>query len=96
MFLTLYRIKWLSTKVSDHDLYHLTFILNDWQGYDFRDAVDGRDGVSVYETEGPFEYVSLPGFLLTWREGKISVVLLDLSMPVLDGLSSACWLYIRF
>ena len=27
------------------------------QGYDFRAAVDGRDGVSVFEEEGPFEYV---------------------------------------
>ncbi|KIK10098.1 hypothetical protein K443DRAFT_670728 [Laccaria amethystina LaAM-08-1] len=41
------------------------------KGYDFRDAVDGRDGVSVYKTEGPFD-----------------VVLLDLSMPVLDGVSA--------
>jgi hypothetical protein len=28
------------------------------QGYDFRDAVDGRDGVSVYESDGPFEYAT--------------------------------------
>jgi hypothetical protein len=25
------------------------------QGYDFRDAVDGLDGVSVYKRDGPFE-----------------------------------------
>ncbi|KAJ3504115.1 hypothetical protein NLJ89_g8107 [Agrocybe chaxingu] len=38
------------------------------KGYDFRAAVDGRDGVNVFEKEGPFD-----------------VVLLDLSMPILDG-----------
>ena len=27
------------------------------KGYDFRDAVDGRDGVNVYSKEGPFESV---------------------------------------
>ncbi|KAF8072040.1 atypical/HisK protein kinase [Lyophyllum atratum] len=41
------------------------------KGYDFRDAVDGRDGVTIYESEGPFD-----------------VVLLDLSMPVLDGVAA--------
>ncbi|EEB94691.1 hypothetical protein MPER_06453 [Moniliophthora perniciosa FA553] len=41
------------------------------KGYDFRDAVDGRDGVEVYSKEGPFD-----------------VVLLDLSMPVLDGIGA--------
>ncbi|KAJ6479836.1 CheY-like superfamily, partial [Mycena sanguinolenta] len=39
------------------------------QGYDSRDAVDGRNGVKVYEEEGPFD-----------------VVLLDMSMPVFDGM----------
>ncbi|KAJ6468450.1 hypothetical protein C8R45DRAFT_837983 [Mycena sanguinolenta] len=41
------------------------------QGYDYRDAVDGRNGVKVYEEEGPFD-----------------VVLLDMSMPVLDGIGA--------
>jgi CheY-like chemotaxis protein len=41
------------------------------KGYDFRDAVDGRVGVKVFEEEGPFD-----------------VVLLDLSMPVLDGVGA--------
>ncbi|KAF8656850.1 hypothetical protein AX16_002397 [Volvariella volvacea WC 439] len=41
------------------------------RGCEYRDAVDGRDGVNVYEHEGPFD-----------------VVLLDLSMPVLDGISA--------
>jgi len=41
------------------------------KGYDFRDAVDGQDGVNVYEEEGPFD-----------------IVLLDLSMPVLDGIGA--------
>ncbi|KIK62531.1 hypothetical protein GYMLUDRAFT_41990 [Collybiopsis luxurians FD-317 M1] len=42
------------------------------KGYDFRDAVDGRDGVNAYVRDGPFD-----------------VVLLDLSMPVLDGIGAA-------
>ncbi|KAJ6486670.1 hypothetical protein C8R45DRAFT_1145042 [Mycena sanguinolenta] len=42
------------------------------KGYDSRDAVDGRNGVKVYEEEGPF-----------------NVVLLDMSMPVLDGSRSS-------
>jgi len=41
------------------------------KGYDFRSAVDGRDGVDVYKKEGPFD-----------------IVLLDLSMPVLDGVGA--------
>ncbi|KAL0954638.1 hypothetical protein HGRIS_003593 [Hohenbuehelia grisea] len=41
------------------------------KGFDFRDAVDGQDGVRVYEEEGPFD-----------------VVLIDLSMPVLDGIGA--------
>ncbi|KAF9064190.1 hypothetical protein BDP27DRAFT_1333985 [Rhodocollybia butyracea] len=41
------------------------------KGYDFRDAVDGRDGVNVYTNDGPFD-----------------IVLLDLSMPVLDGIGA--------
>ncbi|KAG7451064.1 uncharacterized protein BT62DRAFT_960666 [Guyanagaster necrorhizus] len=52
----------------------LRSLLAQWlakKGYDFRDAVDGRDGVKVYQQEGPFD-----------------VVLLDLSMPVLDGVGA--------
>ncbi|KAK0450084.1 hypothetical protein EV421DRAFT_1704638 [Armillaria borealis] len=52
----------------------LRSLLKQWlakKGYDFRDAVDGRDGVKVYQQEGPFD-----------------VVLLDLSMPVLDGVGA--------
>ncbi|PPR02605.1 hypothetical protein CVT24_002176 [Panaeolus cyanescens] len=41
------------------------------KGYDFRAAVDGRDGVTMFAQEGPFD-----------------VVLLDLSMPVLDGVGA--------
>jgi len=41
------------------------------KGYDLSAAVDGRQGVTVFEQEGPFD-----------------VVLLDLSMPVLDGIGA--------
>jgi len=41
------------------------------KGFEFRDAVDGQEGVSIYATEGPFD-----------------VVLLDLSMPILDGVAA--------
>ncbi|KAG6909935.1 hypothetical protein DXG01_014204 [Tephrocybe rancida] len=41
------------------------------KGYDFCSAVDGRDGVTTYEEQGPFD-----------------VVLLDLSMPNLDGIAA--------
>ncbi|XP_006459296.1 Tco6 SGD histidine kinase sensor protein [Agaricus bisporus var. bisporus H97] len=49
-------------------------LLTKWlsnKGYEFRHAVDGQAGVSVYNEEGPFD-----------------VILLDLSMPVLDGVSA--------
>ncbi|PBL03757.1 hypothetical protein ARMGADRAFT_1049541 [Armillaria gallica] len=52
----------------------LRSLLKQWlakKGYEFRDAVDGRDGVKVYQQEGPFD-----------------VILLDLSMPVLDGIGA--------
>ncbi|EIN03716.1 hypothetical protein PUNSTDRAFT_93733 [Punctularia strigosozonata HHB-11173 SS5] len=41
------------------------------KGYEFREGVDGSDGVRVFESEGPFD-----------------VVLVDLSMPVLDGIGA--------
>ncbi|EIW84222.1 hypothetical protein CONPUDRAFT_163400 [Coniophora puteana RWD-64-598 SS2] len=41
------------------------------KGYDYREAVDGRQGVNIYQAEGPFD-----------------VVLVDLSMPVLDGVGA--------
>ncbi|KAG0708201.1 hypothetical protein DFH29DRAFT_893571 [Suillus ampliporus] len=41
------------------------------KGFDYREAVDGRQGVDTFESEGPFD-----------------VVLLDLSMPILDGLGA--------
>ncbi|THH29988.1 hypothetical protein EUX98_g4200 [Antrodiella citrinella] len=41
------------------------------RGYDYRDAVDGLDGVRVFEADGPFD-----------------VVLVDLSMPILDGIGA--------
>ncbi|KAJ7650665.1 hypothetical protein FB45DRAFT_1050572 [Roridomyces roridus] len=41
------------------------------RGYDHRAAVDGRNGVTVYQEEGPFD-----------------VVLLDMSMPILDGIGA--------
>ncbi|KZT73082.1 histidine kinase [Daedalea quercina L-15889] len=41
------------------------------KGYDFREAVDGQEGVRIFDTDGHFD-----------------VVLVDLSMPVLDGVSA--------
>lgn len=41
------------------------------KGFDYREATDGRQGVDVFKSEGPFD-----------------VVLLDLSMPVLDGVGA--------
>ncbi|KZT07710.1 uncharacterized protein LAESUDRAFT_724704 [Laetiporus sulphureus 93-53] len=41
------------------------------KGYDFREAVDGQEGVSIFESDGHFD-----------------VVLVDLSMPVLDGVGA--------
>ncbi|KAJ7722741.1 hypothetical protein DFH07DRAFT_856541 [Mycena maculata] len=41
------------------------------RGYDYRDAVDGRNGVNIFEEDGPFD-----------------VVLLDMSMPILDGIGA--------
>ncbi|CCM04966.1 uncharacterized protein FIBRA_07164 [Fibroporia radiculosa] len=41
------------------------------KGYDFREAVDGLEGVKIFESDGRFD-----------------VVLVDLSMPVLDGVSA--------
>jgi hypothetical protein len=55
------------------------------KGHEFRDAVDGRDGVNIYESEGPFEYVTLPFTALLFLLEVSSIVLLDLSMPKLDG-----------
>ncbi|KAI0767913.1 hypothetical protein BC629DRAFT_1292681 [Irpex lacteus] len=41
------------------------------KGYDFREAVDGMEGVQTFQSEGYFD-----------------VVLVDLSMPVLDGVGA--------
>ncbi|KAF7972518.1 hypothetical protein HWV62_17804 [Athelia sp. TMB] len=41
------------------------------RGHQYRDAVDGKDGVNVFASEGPFD-----------------VILLDMSMPVLDGIGA--------
>jgi CheY-like chemotaxis protein len=55
------------------------------QGYEYREAVDGHEGVRLFENDGQFEYVS-PLVSITWPPiHSTSVILLDLSMPVLDG-----------
>ncbi|KAI0955957.1 hypothetical protein AcV7_006488 [Taiwanofungus camphoratus] len=49
-------------------------LLTKWlknKGYEFREAVDGQQGVQIFESDGFFD-----------------VVLVDLSMPVLDGVSA--------
>ncbi|KAH8100919.1 Fph type histidine kinase [Cristinia sonorae] len=58
--------------VEDNEI--LRSLLIKWlknKGYDYRAAVDGQDGVQVFETGGHFD-----------------VVLVDLSMPVLDGIGA--------
>ena len=60
------------------------------QGYNYWEAGDGRDGVTAFQEQGPFECVCSHGD--GWNSTDInccSVVLLDLSMPVLDGMSLA-------
>ncbi|KAG8213069.1 Fph type histidine kinase [Butyriboletus roseoflavus] len=50
----------------------LRSLLGKWlskKGFEYCEAVDGRQGVEIFQNEGPFD-----------------VVLLDLSMPVLDGV----------
>ncbi len=34
----------------------------DLQGYEYREAVDGHEGVCLFETDGQFECVSFPSF----------------------------------
>ena len=48
-------MKWLSNKVKT--IFSKFLISTDisHQGYDLRAAVDGRQGVTVFEREGPFE-----------------------------------------
>ncbi|KAG9315261.1 Fph type histidine kinase [Chiua virens] len=41
------------------------------KGFEYREAVDGRQGVEIFQADGPFD-----------------VVLLDLSMPILDGVGA--------
>lgn len=41
------------------------------KGYEYKEGVDGLEGVTIYREEGPFD-----------------VVLIDLSMPVLDGVAA--------
>ena len=60
-----------------------------FQGYECREAVDGHEGVQLFETDGHFEYVT-SAFGLTFLivGPSPSVILLDMSMPILDGRQS--------
>ncbi|KAF9223470.1 hypothetical protein BS17DRAFT_767327 [Gyrodon lividus] len=49
----------------------VVILANFSKGFEYREAVDGRQGVDIFKAEGPFD-----------------VVLLDLSMPVLDGVGA--------
>lgn len=58
--------------VEDNSL--LRNLLAKWlvkKNYDFKEAVDGLEGVNIFREEGPFD-----------------VVVIDLSMPVLDGVAA--------
>ncbi len=69
----------------------IAFVLS--QGYDYREAVDGLEGVQTFETEGRFEYGNT---VRQWGASRLihfllsshSVVLVDLSMPILDGVAA--------
>jgi hypothetical protein len=69
--------------------FYPTFFLLCFQGYEYREAVDGHEGVCLFETDGHFEYVFVPfPELLNISDRPFvcfSVILLDLSMPILDG-----------
>jgi len=60
-----------------------------FQGYEYREAEDGHEGVQLFESDGHFEYVP-PSFGLTFLIvcPSLSVILLDMSMPILDGRQS--------
>jgi len=53
-----FRMKWLSSKVRSVLHQKHADANKSFKGYDFRAAVDGRDGVNVYSQQGPFEYVT--------------------------------------
>jgi len=51
-------MKWLSSKVRSVPYQNHVDTDKSFKGYDFRAAIDGRDGVNVYSQQGPFEYVT--------------------------------------
>jgi CheY-like chemotaxis protein len=56
---------------------------------DYRDAQDGLDGVRIFQTGGPFECVACKYLLVTTFDCfNSSVILLDMSMPNLDGIGA--------
>lgn len=55
------RTRWLANKVRRLCLeFTLILVAIYLQGYEFRQAVDGHEGVRVFETDGQFEYVFRP------------------------------------
>jgi hypothetical protein len=60
------RTRWLSSKVRvQFPIMGIHYNRSYLQGYEHREAVDGHEGVRLFESDGQFEYVSLPRLRLS-------------------------------
>lgn len=53
------------------------------QGYDFREAVDGMEGVQTFQSEGYFEYVDQ-------RQAIYLIILINVQQCCIGGSIDAC------
>ena len=58
------RVKWLKNKVQILNCRPRACIYQSLQGYEYREAVDGLEGVRTFETDGRFEYVDATRLIL--------------------------------